>query len=200
MAKDWIGTKRLAYSTLGASNHSNFEREQNDYYATDPKTIDALFAVENFSYEIWEPACGEGHLSKRMIELGKKVYSTDLFYRGYGKGEIDFLGENFKATTMDIITNPPYKYAQEFCERALETILEGRKVAMFLKLTFLEGKKRRKFFEIAPPRAVYVFSERQTCALNGDFSQAKAQEARAICYAWFVWEKGFKGNPEIQWI
>ena len=51
----------------------------------------------------------------------------------------------------DIITNPPYKYAKEFVEKALEVIPKGNKVAMFLKLQFLEGKARRKMFETSPP-------------------------------------------------
>lgn len=79
---DWTGRgKNSIYSTLGASNHSNYARAKMDYYATDPKAIDDLFNVEDFSNSIWEPACGEGHLSKRMIDYDKQVYSTDLVDR-----------------------------------------------------------------------------------------------------------------------
>ena len=42
----------------------------------------------------------------------------------------------------DILTNPPYKYAKEFIEHAMTIIPDGRKVFMFLKLQFLEGKAR----------------------------------------------------------
>lgn len=55
----------------------------------------------------------------------------------------DFLLETLDNFEGDIITNPPYKYALEFVERALESVLPGRKVAMFLKLQFLEGQKRK---------------------------------------------------------
>lgn len=72
----------------------------------------------------------------------------------------------------------------------------GTKIAMFLKLTFLEGQKRKAMFEKYPPKRVYVSSSRLNCAKNGDFS---SKEASAVAYAWFVWEKGFKGNPEIHW-
>ena len=65
---------------------------------------------------------------------------------------------------MDIITNPPYKIAKEFVEHALEVITEGHKVAMFLKLTFLESKKRRELFEKYPPKVIYVSSSRLQCA------------------------------------
>lgn len=192
--KDWIGNKKSTFSTLGASSHSANDREENDYYATDPKTIDALFAVEKFSPAIWEPACGEGHLSKRMEKLGKIVHSTDLVNRGYGASGIDFLAKT-DGHDGDIITNPPYKYAQEFCEKAID--LTQNKVAMFLKITFLEGQKRRKFFEKHPPKTVYVFSQRQKCAINGEFEKTGSS---AACYAWFVWEKGYTGDPIIKWI
>lgn len=68
---------------------------------------------------------------------------------------------------------------------------------MFLKLTFLEGQKRKKFFEKYPHKKVYVFSQRQKCAINGNFEQIGSS---AAAYAWFVWEKGYKGKPQIEWI
>lgn len=84
--KDWTGNKKTTFSTLGASSHSEHDREENDYYATDPKTIDALFEVEKFSDTIWEPSCGEGHLSKAMHQYAKSILSTDLIDRGFGTG------------------------------------------------------------------------------------------------------------------
>lgn len=190
--KDWTGNKRTIFSTLGASSHSEHDREENDYYATDPSTIDALFKVENFGDTIWEPACGEGHLSKKIEKYGKSVLSTDLIQRGYGTGDINFLQEK-EVWNGDIITNPPYKYAQEFVEHSMELIeksdVGGLKVAMFLKLTFLEGQKRKNLFEKYPPRYVYVFSQRQKCAINGDFENTGSS---AACYAWFVWYQNYK--------
>lgn len=68
---------------------------------------------------------------------------------------------------------------------------------MFLKLQFLEGKQRKELFKKYPPKVVYVSSSRLICAKNGDFSEYKSS---AVAYAWFVWEKGFKGDPIIKWI
>lgn len=198
---DWTGNSKTTFSTLGASSHSEHEREQNDYYATDPKCIHDLFAVEDFSDTIWEPACGEGHLSKIMVEkYNKSVLSTDLIYRDYGMGGVDFLQEDV-VWNGDIITNPPYKYAQEFIEHSFEVIkgstVHPQRIAMFLKLTFLEGNARKKLFKKYPPKTIYVYSKRQKCALNGDFSGTGSS---AVAYAWFVWEKGFTGDPIIKWI
>lgn len=201
--KDWTGSKSTPFVTMGASNHSTGERHSEDFYATEPSAIDDLFKVESFSPRIWEPACGQGHLSKRMIELGKDVYSTDLVDRGYGDTWFDFLhyGEYFTPCCRDaiigrsIITNPPYSKAQEFCEQAIK--LTGDKVAMFLKLTFLEGQTRAVFFKQYPPKTVYVFSKRKNCVKNGEFKKGYSS---AIAFAWFVWVKGWHGKPEIEWI
>lgn len=198
--KDWTGNKKSTFTTLGASSHSDHEREKNDYYATDPRVIDELFERENFSDSIWECACGEGHLSKEMHKYAKSIFSTDLIDRGFGIAGVDFLKVE-DTWNGDIITNPPYKYAQEFVEHAMELIekseVVGLKVAMFLKLTFLEGQKRQKLFKKYPPKVIYVYSSRRKCALNGDFEKTGSS---ASCYAWFVWEKGFKGEPIIRWI
>ena len=147
--RDWLGRGRNSiYSTLGASNHSPHERQQHDYYATDPTAIDDLFAVHDFDVAIWEPACGEGHLSERMKNFGKSVYSSDLIDRGYGDNFFDFLGSEVK-WEGDIITNPPYKYAAEFVEQGMKSLRDNKQLAMFLKLTFLEGQKRAKMFSIS---------------------------------------------------
>lgn len=98
----------------------------------------------------------------------------------------------------DIITNPPYKYAAEFVEHALEVIEDGNKIAMFLKLTFLEGEKRRELFRTNPPRKIYVFTKRINCALNGE--ESFFNSSSAVCYAWFIWQKGNKEKPVIDWI
>lgn len=154
--KDWTGNSRSAHATLGARNYASEERETNDYYATEPKALELLLKKEEFSENIWECACGEGHLSKVLKNHGHKVFSTDLIDRDYGLGGIDFLQWD-SPYDGDIITNPPYRYALEFVEKALEVVTDGHKVAMFLKLQFLEGKARRAFFEKAPPeRSMYL--------------------------------------------
>lgn len=96
----------------------------------------------------------------------------------------------------DIITNPPYKYASQFVEKAIESISDGHKVAMLLRLLFLEGKARRKLFEKYPPKIIYVASGRIECALGGDFEHYKGG---AMAYAWFIWEKGYKGDTVVKW-
>lgn len=199
--KDWTGNKKSIYATLAASNHTTKEREINDYYATEPKALELLLELETFSPYVWECACGEGHLSEVLKSHGYKVRSSDIVNRGYvGTETLDFLKirkEDIKQDVpRDIITNPPYKYAKEFVEHALNISMDSTKIAMFLKVQFLEGKARRKLFDKHPPKIIYVASSRLNCAMNGEFEKYPSS---AVAYAWFIWEKGFKGDTVVRW-
>ena len=120
MQKDWTGNSISVYKNLGASNHTESDREKHDYYATDPKALDSLKNVFDIPNNIWECACGEGHLSKKLKEYGIDVYSSDLIDRNYGTGGIDFLKEEKMPNGYEnILTNPPYKYAADFVQHAL---------------------------------------------------------------------------------
>ena len=195
MAKDWVGGSAAVFKTLGASNHANGERQHEDYYATEPKATEWLCRLEQFDGRILEPASGEGHISEVLKAAGYEVVSRDLVDRGYGE-VADFLAIDNQEWKGNIVTNPPYKYAQQFVEKALSIIPEGKKVAMFLKLQFLEGKARRALFRSTPPIRVWVSSSRLNCAKNGDFN---ANQGGALAYAWFVWEKGYKGDTTVKW-
>lgn len=195
MARDWTGGNAAVFKTIGASNHANGDRQRDDYYATEPKATEWLCKLEKFEGKILEPACGEGHISEVLRRAGYEVISRDMADRGYGE-VTDFLAEENRWFDGNIVTNPPYKFAREFVEKALSIIPEGKKVAMFLKLTFLEGKARKALFRLQPPCRVWVSSSRLKCAINGDFSLTNGG---AIAYAWFVWEKGYKGDTIVRW-
>jgi len=194
MNKDWTGNKNSVYKTLGASSHTKEDREENDYYATNPEAVHILLENESFT-RVLEPACGEGHISKVLEDYLLEVESYDLIDRGFGKQKDFFDIEHFEG---DIITNPPYSIARQFLEHSMAIIPEGSKVAMFLKLQFLEGKARKKMFENFPPKTVYVFSSRMACAKGGDFSKLEGQGS--VAYCWYVWVKGFQGSPIIKWV
>lgn len=161
-SKDWSGNVNSVWKTLGASNHTENERGEDDYYATDPIAIDKLLEVEKPRRFIWECACGGGHLSERLTERGYDVFNSDIKNRGYERQHLvlDFLKQEGKLFSFehDILTNPPYKYATEFVLKALELLPEGCKCYMFLKLTFLEGKRRYiELFRDTPPAAFTSF-------------------------------------------
>lgn len=173
------------------------EREKNDYYATDPKAMYKLLEYESFDKNIWEPACGEGNLSKVLKEHGHNVYSTDLIDRGYQDELMDFINTDNK-WFGDIITNPPFKYTTEFVKKALDSVEEGKKVAMFLKLNYICGVKRyNEIYSKFPPQRIYAFVHRVACSKNNDPNLFKGG---AMDYGWFVWEKGKYAPTELKWI
>ena len=179
-------------------------RVENDYYATHPDSTKALLEVEEIIYPALEPACGEGHISKLLDE--KQTRSEDLISRSYGMGGINFLriidnwydnsGEGFNT----VITNPPFNLFQEFVERALK--IAKVKVIMFGKLAALEGMKRATYLETTPLKTVYVFKKRQQLLPNGkDYKELTGKKsANTMAFAWYVWEKGYTGDPIIKWI
>lgn len=197
---DWTENSKSIFVCNGASNHTEQERQIDDFYATEPKAVELLLREETFSQKVWEPACGAGHMSMVLKSNGYCVKSSDITDRGYpGTEIIDFLSET-NQNIFDIITNPPYKYAKEFVAKALDISSVGTKIAMFLKLTFLESKSRRELFEKYPPKTIYVSSSRLQCAKNGDFEKYSKGVGTAVAYAWFVWIKGFNGCPVVKWI
>ena len=174
------------------------EREKNDYYATDPRAMRELLKFETFAANIWEPACGEGNLSEELKKAGYNVYSTDLIDRGYQDQTLDFLSSKM-IFNGDIVTNPPFKYTTEFIKKGLESLRPGAKMAFFLKLNYLSGKKRYKeIYKNYPPQRVYVFTGRRACSKNNNPEGFKKNNGMDFC--WMVWEKGQYSPPELKWI
>ena len=203
MSKDWIGNKKSVFATLGASNHSEGERETHDFYASSPVAIDKLVQKFDIPKNVWECACGMGHLSERLKELGHEVYSTDLVDRGYGE-VMDFLSWDADAHRGEfdcILTNPPYKYVTEFVLKALSLLNDGGLAVFLLKTTAVESRGRfEKIYRNYPPHYIYQFIDRIICAKNGDFDAMRQTGGSAQAYAWFVWEKGYKGATIFDWI
>lgn len=171
-------------------------REENDYYATDPRAMEELLKRESFDLKIWEPACGEGNLSDVLKENGHEVFSSDLIDRGYQDEIIDFL-ESERTFDGDIITNPPFRYVTEFILKSLAAVPDGNKVAMFLKINHLAGKARYKdIYAKFPPQRVYVFS-RISCSKN---NTPEGFKGGGMDYVWMVWEKGKFAPTELKWI
>ena len=166
-------------------------REKNDFYATPEESTEKLLNVVTFRGRIYEPCCGQVHISEVLVKHGYEVFSSDLVDRGYGTPRVDFLMETQKHD--NIVTNPPFKNALEFAERALE--LSRYKVALLLKLSFLEGVARRNFFRSYPPEKVWVFSQRQALMKNGE-----PHSGGMLALAWFVWSKGNIESPTIGWV
>lgn len=209
MEKDWTGNSNSIYKTLGASNHTDKERENDDFYATDPVAIDKLLKKVHLPQNIWECSAGQGHLSKKLTEHGYNVISTDLIDRGFCQSGVDFLkteklpfGEyDVKRGDVCILTNPPYKMHLEFVKHALDILPDGCPAIFLLKTQALEGKKRYEtLYQHGYLKYVFQFTERLLCAKNANFDEMIAGGGSAVSYAWFWFEKGLKWDTTLYWI
>ena len=185
---------RLALKWAASVIPDSANREKDDFYPTPPEGTAALLSAVTFEGNIWEPACGDGAISKVLRTAGYEVISTDLVNRGFGTPRVDFLMEHgFVAD--NIVTNPPFKLAEQFAEHALKHA--RRKVCLLARLAWLEGESRRKMFESTPLSRVLVFSRR----LNMSRAHSPASEMGGlIAFAWFVWEHGHVGPPTLGWL
>lgn len=195
--------KILSGTSLSGGN-GKYKRIENDFYATPKESVLNLCEREKINGDILEPCVGQGHILETLKEHCdcSTLTAVDLVDRGYPNTIIqDFLEWDTDKNFDWIVTNPPYKLAKEFVEKSLTLLKENGKIAMFLKIQFLEGVARKKFFENYPPKKIYVFSKRQSPLRNGkEFDDNGKKWSSTMCFAWFIWEKDYKGDTVVKWI
>lgn len=195
----------LQGAKLAGGNPAN-NRIENDFYATNPVAVGKLLAKYDFNgTTMLEPCVGQGHIAKTVYDFynnNPKITALDIVDRGYP----DTIIQNFLTWKTDkkfemIISNPPYSLGKEFIEKGMELLTEKGQMAMFLKIQFLEGAKRKELFEKYPPKYIYVFRNRMATWNNGEPLDPNGKRwATTMCHAWFVWEKGSTSEPIVRWI
>jgi hypothetical protein len=169
----------------------------NDLYQSPPEAVYALLRAEHIPHNVWEPACGPGAIAKVLEDCGRDVLRTDLVDYGQGEGlsGIDFLIRGLAddiGRGRAIVTNPPFKNAHEFVERALEL---SPFVAMLLRLAFLESEKRRDILDNGRLSRVHVFRNRLPMMHREGWEGPKATSATP--FAWFIWDRSHKGPTTL---
>lgn len=199
-----IETKYLSGGQLAGGNPTN-ERVEYDFYATNPKAVEMLLEKYQFNENgNWLECCvGQGHISK-VIEnkFNCNVDGIDIIDRGYPNTIVaDYLTWETDTKYDNILSNPPYSLGKEFVEKSIELLNDNGKLAMFLKVQFLEGGKRKKLFEKYPPKYIYVFRNRMATWNNGEPLDTNGKRwATTMCHAWFIWEKDSTTEPIIRWL
>lgn len=206
--QDWKGNSASVRSRLAIkADYTTKGREEDDFYATDPKALERLikatphifYSARELGTTIWEPACGDGNLSKFLVKNGFVVYSSDLKDRGYEEVKVDFLNCKISKCPPIILTNPPYSLATEFIEHALELLPEGGLYIALMNISYLAGQKRfERVYSKGVLREVYIFSKRIECWRNND-RETYGGKAMAD-FAWYVFQKGYNGQPTLYWL
>lgn len=182
-------------SAVTERRHSLSDRKD-DLYETPGCAVRALLVVEPLPDVIWEPACGPGAIVRELRRAGKLVYATDLVDWGCPGSDsgVDFLMEKAPSFAVGaIVTNPPYKLADEFVRHALGHGIP--KVIMLLRLAFLESERRRSILDSGLLARVFVFRNRLPMMHRHDWTGPKSSNAKA--YAWFVWDLAHRGPAEM---
>ena len=172
-------------------------RPASDFYPTPAWATQALLAREEIrsTDKIWEPAAGDGAMVDELT-LAAPVIASDIEPRRKDIFEMDFLNASEIHTVDHVITNPPFKLAQAFIEKSKQ--VASKKIAMFLKIQFLEGITRLPMFldKEFPLARIYVFSRRVSLTRDGK----PMKNGGTMCFAWFVWDRLSQGQPIINWI
>src|SRR5574337_198642 len=171
--------------SANAGRHALIDRKD-DLYETPECAVHALMAVERLPQgAVWEPACGPGAIARVIKQYGYRVYATDLVdYASpdQDQARIDFLleqqGPDFHIGS--IVTNPPYKLAQQFVSHAL---LLCPRVVMLLRLAFLESERRTAILDNGWLARVHVFKNRLPMMHRDGWEGPKASSS--VPFAWF---------------
>jgi hypothetical protein len=131
----------------------------------------------------WEPACGMGDMARPLAEYFGSVRASDVHNWGFGERQ-DFLFPD--ETPCDwIITNPPFRLAEQFIHASLPRARVG--VAMLVRLAFLEGVGRYQgLFRSRRPCRILQFTERVPMVKG----RLTATGSTATAYCWVVWQGG----------
>ena len=174
-----------------------------DDFPTPPWATRALMELRQIKSD-WqrmtclEPACGRGTMSIPLLEYFGTVDSSDVYDHGYGDVQ-DFLSTEtpLKRECYDwVITNPPFKMAEEFINKGLQVSKVG--TAMLCRTVFIESIGRyKRLFSKTPPSFVAQFSERVPI-IKGRLDE---RATTATGYAWLIWDKRVQSKEtRLIWI
>lgn len=229
MPKDYKGGARSGMYGLGASNRSERDREELDFYATPPSAVERLLEkLKEFNIElpkkVLEPAVGMGHIASVLKKHGHEVFAADVVDRKWPGTKLQNFLDSESCEGDCIVTNPPYKYGAQFVIKAMDLLKEDQYCCMLLKIQFMEGKERAEILYKAGlrPEYIFVFPDRINCAKQGNFKgdntvfeeatkdwsqeeldavgEAESDSGGQIAYMWAIWHKGYKGLTKTDWL
>lgn len=179
--------------------HSHvWKRDPHDFYVEPHWCSARLFAIEDFSGGIWDPACGTGRIVQSAHRACIGGVGSDIVFRGMGP-ELDFFDAKADCVIFDhIVSNPPYGIAARFVTHAL-TLARG-KVAMLLPAVWLSGDKRSRWLEDTPLARVLFLTPRPSMPPGDEVIAGLKPSNGTADYAWLIWAHAHDGPPTLGWL
>ena len=160
---------------------------------------EALSALELINPQMVarEPAANRGFMVRPLMEFFSSVEAADVFDYGAGFPVVDYLFGPDPAPVDWTISNPPFRLAQQFIERALRTSRVG--VAMIVRSAFTEGVGRHAtLYQVRPPSFIFQHVERVPMWKGRCVPEATT----ATSYCWLVWliDDGAAADTRFRWL
>ena len=175
------------------------EREKDDFYPTPPEPTRAILSAElprlrDYS-TIWEPACGNGAMTRELDAVGLRVFASDSVDRGCGATIMSFYDfDRASAPATAILTNPPFDQCSwgngkaRWLYHAMDEI-GADYMALLLPWPFPGAGGLRHFWAKHPPARVYLMRWKI------DFT---GQGAPPMLNGWFIWDKKHHGETVLR--
>jgi hypothetical protein len=184
---------------------SGYPRAANDYYTEPRWLVDALLRHERFVDPVIDPCCGGGSIVAALRDAGYAATGSDIADRGFGE-RADVL--QLRQPIASLVSNPPFKLAEQIVWRCLPLLIPGGKLALLLRLAFLESQERQRLFDETPLARVLV--PRQRASMPPGCTDGPRDHHGALIpaaasggstpYAWFIWEPGCVHPTTLGWI
>ena len=200
-----VGGRHTMTDAPVALKAHKWPRDPNDWYVEPAWCSARLFDVEKFGPVIYDPACGIGTIVMSAKVAGMRARGSDYIARWSSQQDHVYWRRDFlEPALVDkddacIVSNPPFKCARRFVERALETA--APKIAFLLPLSWLTGATRSKWLQTTPLAHVWVLTPRPSMP-PGTQSVIFEEPVGGgeVDFAWFVWRRDHAGPPTLGWL
>lgn len=179
-----------------------WERDPYDWYVEPFECSAALFQLEKFEGEVWDPACGMGRIVMEARAAGLTAVGSDIVSRSdICAAESDFLARSYQPDFRNIVMNPPFGLAEEFVREAIRIVPRGGKVAVILPLVWVSGfSSKRDWLPSSPLRTLYPISPRPSMP-PGKVIEAGIRPGNGTKdFAWLVWQNGYLGEASVRFM
>jgi hypothetical protein len=171
-----------------------FDRDDHDFYVEPAWCSERLFAVEPFTGLIWDPAAGSGTILRAARAAGLSNFASDIAEHGYGPRQ-DFLTAPAPAAVFSVVTNPPFRLARAFVERALT--LGAVKTVIIFPTARLNAAR---WLEQTPLARIWLLTPRPSMPPGEAILRGEKPAGGRVDFCWLVFEVGYCGASMVRWL